>query len=159
MQARTRQASLFAVVAATLVVILGGTALAQSPGTWKLNLSKSKYTQGPAPKSTTIKYETVGAGYRATVDTVAADGSVVHYTYTANYDGKDTPVTGNPSADTNSRTRINASTTKGVAKKGGEVMTNATYVVSSDGKTLTITTSGKDAKGQPLSSVAVYDKQ
>jgi hypothetical protein len=34
-----------------------------------------------------------------------------------------------------------------------------TLVVSADGKTLTITTVGKDAKGQNADSVAVYDKQ
>jgi len=32
-------------------------------------------------------------------------------------------------------------------------------VVSADGKTRTTTASGKDAKGQKVSSTAVYDKQ
>jgi hypothetical protein len=46
MQARMWQMSLVGVVAISLFVVLGGTALAQSSnsevGTWKLNLAKSK---------------------------------------------------------------------------------------------------------------------
>ena len=83
----------------------------------------------------------------------------MHYAYTANYDGKDVPVVGNPNADTAARTRVNATTTKLVNKKGGQILSTLTLVVSPDGKTLTITTTGKDAKGQNADSVAVYDKQ
>jgi hypothetical protein len=159
MQKRMRQASLFTAVAMTVAVALGGTAHAQSVGTWKLNLAKSKYQQGQAPKSTTLVYEAAGAGIKVTVDTVPADGPAIHYAYTANYDGKDVPVVGNPNADMAARTRTNATTAKLVTKKGGKIMSNQTFVVSADGKMMTITTTGKDAKGQNIDSVAVYDKQ
>jgi hypothetical protein len=46
-----------------------------------------------------------------------------------------------------------------VNKKDGKILSTATLVVSADGKTLTITSTGKDAKGQTIDSVAVYDKQ
>src|ERR1700736_5832798 len=95
-QARMRQMSLVAVVAVGLVVVLGGTALAQSSntelGTWKLNVAKSKFSPGTAVKSGTIKVEAAGAGIKLVVDTVGADGTVRHYEYTVNYDGKDSPV-------------------------------------------------------------------
>ncbi len=164
MQARMRQTSLVAVVAVATVVVLGGTTLAQSSnsevGTWKLNLAKSKFSPGPPAKSQTIKYEAAGAGVKVTVDSVAADGAVVHYAYTANYDGKDNPVIGNaPDRDTSARTRVNATTTKAVHKKGGKVMTSQTSVVSSDGKTLTLTTTGTNPQGQTVDNVSVYDKQ
>ena len=78
----------------------------------------------------------------------------------AHYDGKDKPIVGNsPNGDTLARTRINATTTKTVNKKGGKITTTNTTVVSSDGKTLTITTTGMNALGQTVNSVAVYDKQ
>jgi hypothetical protein len=79
MQIRTRQASLLTVVAITLAVALGGTAFAQAVGTWKLNLAKSKFQPGQAPKSTTLVYEAAGAGIKITVDTVPADGAAIHY--------------------------------------------------------------------------------
>lgn len=159
MHARMRLASRFTAVAITLAMVLGGTAFAQAVGTWKLNLSKSKFQQGLAPKSTTLVYEAAGEGIKVTVDQVPADGPPIHYAVTANYDGKDVPVVGNPSGDTIARTRVNAKTTKLVNKKDGKILSTATLVVSADGKRLTITTKGKDAKGKTIDSVAVYDKQ
>ena len=146
------------VAVAFAVVALGGTALAQSAGTWKLNLEKSKYSEGQAPKSMTLVYEPAGEGVKVTVDQMPADGPAIHYAYSANYDRKDVPVVGNPNADMAARTRVNATTTTLVNKKGGKVMSTATLAVSADGKTLTITTTGKNAKGQNVDSVAVYEK-
>ena len=57
------------------------------------------------------------------------------------------------------RTRVNATTTTLVNKKGGKTLSNVTLVTSSDGKTLTVTTTGNDAQGQNIDSVAVFDKQ
>ena len=159
MHSRMRQASLFTTVAITLAVALGGTAFAQAVGTWKLNLAKSKYQPGMTPKSITLRYEAVGEGIKVTVDSVPADAAPIHYAYTANYDGKDVPVVGNPDADMAARTRVNATTTKLVNKKGGKIMSTVTLVVSSDGKMLTITTTGTDSQGRKTDSVAVYDKQ
>jgi hypothetical protein len=159
MHAGMRQATLFTTVAITFAIALGGTAFAQAVGTWKVNLAKSKYPQGQAPKSTTLVYEAAGAGIKVTVDQVPADGPAIHYAFTANYDGKDVPVVGNPNADMCARTRVNATTTKLVNKKDGKILSTATLVVSDDGKTLTITSTGKDAKGQNIDGVAVYDKQ
>jgi bisphosphoglycerate-independent phosphoglycerate mutase (AlkP superfamily) len=81
------------------------------------------------------------------------------HAFTANDDGKDVPVVGNPNADMSARTRVNATTTKLVNKKDGKILSTTTLVVSDDGKTLTITSTGEDAKGQTIDSVAVYDKQ
>jgi hypothetical protein len=158
MQARTRQASPFTAVA-IIAVAFGATAHAQAVGTWKLNLAKSKYQQGQTPKSTTLVYEAAGAGIKVTVDTVPATGPAIHYAYTANYDGKDVPVVGNPNADMAARTRVNATTTRLVNKMGGKILSTVTIVTSADGKTLTITTAGTDAKGLNIDSVAVYEKQ
>src|ERR1700694_5908777 len=158
MQVRMR-GSLLLSVAITLAVAFGCTVFARAVGTWKLNLAKSKYQQGQAPKSATLVYESAGAGIKVTVDQVPADGPAIHYAYTANYDGKDVPVVGSPNGDTAARTRVNATTTKLVNKKGGNSLSTLTLVVSADGKTLTITTTGQDAKGQKIDGVAVYDKQ
>ena len=159
MHSKRRSAALFTAIAIGFAVALGTTAVAQSVGTWKLDLAKSKYQEGQAPKSMTVVYEAAGAGIKVTVDTVPADGPAIHYAYSANYDGKDVPVVGNPNADMAARTRVDANTTQLVNKKGGNVMSTVTIVTSADGKTLTITTKGKDAKGQNVDSVAVYEKQ
>lgn len=161
MQARMRPACLGAAVTGILIV-LGSGAFAQSNsdvGTWTLNVAKSKYSPGPAPTSATTKIEAVGAGVKVTVDQAFA-GAPRHWEYTANNDGKDVPVTGNnPDADMISRTRVNATTVQTVNKKGGKVTTTNTSVISSDGKTRTVTQKGTDAKGQVINNVTVYEKQ
>ena len=129
-------------------------------GVWKLNVAKSKYTPGPAPKSATTRIEAAGNGTKVIVDQELADGTSLHWEVTASYDGKDSPITGNnPNADMVSRTRINANTVQTIQKKGGKVVATQTSEVSTDGKTRTVTTKGVDGKGAPMNSVAVYEKQ
>jgi hypothetical protein len=97
MQAGIRQTCLFAVIALGLVIVTAGAAFAQSSssmiGTWKINLAKSKYSAGKAPQSAAFTVEAAGTGFKVTVDSVGADGTVSHWGYTANYDGKDNPIT------------------------------------------------------------------
>jgi hypothetical protein len=164
MQTRMTRAYLSTAVASVLAALLGGAALAQTTdsqvGNWKLNVAKSKYSPGPAPKSASTKIETVGAGTKVIVDQTLADGTTRHYEFTAAYDGKDSPMIGNnPDADMVARTRINANTIQTVNKKGGKVTTTQTSTVSADGKTRTVTTKGVNAAGQTVNNVAVYEKQ
>ena len=146
-----------------LSTLLIGSAFAQGDpqvGLWTLNVAKSTYSPGPAPKSATTRIEAAGMGAKVIVDQVTADGTKRHYEFTANYDGKDSPITGNnPDAETVARTRINATTVQTIAKKGGKVTTTQTSAVSSDGKTRTVTTTGANASGQQVNNVAVYEKQ
>ena len=145
-----------------LSVVLVAAAFAQADpqvGVWHLNVAKSKYSPGPAPKSATTTIEAAGSGTKVVVDQVMADGAKRHWEFTADYDGKDSPVTGNnPDADTVARTRLNATTVQTVSKKAGKVTATQTSAVSSDGKTRTVTTKGVNASGQQVSNVAVYEK-
>jgi hypothetical protein len=128
-------------------------------GSWKINVAKSKFSANP-PKSITSTYEAAGKGYKVSVRNEPASGPVQEYSYTTNLDGTDSPVTGtNPSADTVSVKRIDAHTLELVNKKGGKVTTSQRNVVSADGKTRTVTTTGTDAQGQKVNNVAVFEKQ
>lgn len=159
----TTRSLTMAVACLGLSSLLVGPAFAQDDpqlGVWKLNVAKSKYNPGPAPKSGTTKIEAAGTATRVIVDQTLADGTSTHWEFTASYDGKDSPVTGNnPNADTVSRTRINATTVQTVNKKGGKVLTTQTSEVSADGKTRTVTTKGVNASGQQVNNVGVYEKQ
>jgi hypothetical protein len=127
-------------------------------GTWKLNEAKSKLAPG-APKNTTVVYEAVGEDVKVTVDGTDSDGKPTHNEWTGKFDGKDYPVTGDPSSDARSYKKIDDHTLELAVKKGGKVTTSGRVVLSADGKTRTVTTSGTDAKGNKVSSTAVYDKQ
>jgi len=162
MQTHIRAMSRFAIVALTLV--FAGTALAQSSqtnfGTWKLNLAKSTYSTGTAPKSSTFTNEAAGKGVKTTADSISAEGTVMHSTYTVIYDGIDKPITGNAtSGDVVSATRLDANTVRSIYKKNGKVTVTMTSVVSKDGKVLTLTVKGTNTLGQAINTVAVYDKQ
>jgi hypothetical protein len=127
-------------------------------GTWKLNLAKSKYSPGPAPKSATIVISGTDQARKVVVDITPATGAAQHWEVSGGT-GKDLPVTGNnPNADAYVFTRVNATTLEAQYKKGGKPTLKQTAVVSADGKTLTVTASGMDASGKPVNNVAVYDK-
>jgi hypothetical protein len=163
-RSKIRQISLLALAAAACVVIFDTTAFAQAAnpavGTWKLNVAKSKYVAGTVNKSGTTKIEAAGTGVKVTVDTVAGDATTRHWTYTANADGKDVPITGNSQyGDAVAMTRVDGRTTRQTYKNGGKVTATQTTAVSADGKTRTVTTKGTDARGQAIDGVAVYDKQ
>ena len=162
MHDKMRRGTLSVVAGAALATVLSGVSIAQSSdpllGTWKMNVAKSKFDPGPAPKSTSLKYEAAGQGLKVTVDTDGATG-LAHWEYTANFDGKDYPVAGNPEGDMVALKRMTTTTTEAVIKKSGKTMTSNTRVVSADGKSLTITVKGTNAKGQTVHNVQVFDKQ
>lgn len=149
------------VVAAALALgVVSGVVLAQPTdplvGTWNLNVAKSKapFQSG----STTI--QAVGEGIKFSVDLVGTDGTKSHWGFTANYDGKDVPITGNSTyGDTVAVTRVDPRTTRIVAKYQGKPTTTHTIVVSPDGKTRTSTAKGTDKAGNPVDSVSFYEKQ
>src|SRR5439155_10622788 len=117
-------------------------------GTWVLNIAKSRYAPGPAPKSETRTYVVAGPDIKATSKGTDSDGKPTTAEWTVNYDGRDRPQTGNPDADTLSLKRIDAHTTEFMQKKAGKVVITGTRTISKDGKTMTITTKGTNAKGQ-----------
>lgn len=128
-------------------------------GTWHLNVAKSKYDPGPAPKSNVVVIEVAGDVMKVTTKGVGPDGSPTATSYSSSLDGKDSPVTGAQDYDTMALKRINANRIEGTRKLKGKVVQTYTREVSKDGKTLTVTTTGTNAKGQKVSNVAVYEKK
>jgi hypothetical protein len=143
-----------------VLVFAGSLAAADAAiGTWKLNVAKSKFSPGPPPQSATVTYAASGGGVKRTGETVNADGTKTSFEYTAQYDGKDYPITGNANADTVALKQVNDRTVEATLKKSGKVVTNARRVVSADGKTLTLTITGTNAQGQKMRNVQVLEKQ
>jgi hypothetical protein len=127
-------------------------------GTWKLNEAQSKLAAG-AVKNHTVVYEAAGDNVKVTVDGTDSDGKAAHNEWTGKFDGKDYPVTGDPTGDTRAYTAVNDHTLAMTVKKGGAVTVTGQIVVSADDKTRTVSTSGTDAKGKAFTSTGVYDKQ
>jgi hypothetical protein len=143
------------------VCFLGGAVcFAADPqmGTWKLNEAKSKLRPG-TEKVTTVVYKNMFGKVTATVDGVDAKGKATHNEWSGKFDGKDYPVTGDPTSDARSYKKINDRTMEFIVKNHGTVTITGRIVVSADGKSRTVTTSGTDAKGKTFQSTALYDKQ
>ncbi len=127
-------------------------------GTWKLNEAKSKLAPG-APKNNTVVYVAAGDNVKVTVDGTDKDGKPIHNEWTGKFDGKDCPVTGDPTSDARSYKTVDAQTLELTVKKDGKVTVSGRIVVSADGKTRTVTTSGTDPQGKKVESTSFYDKQ
>lgn len=146
----------------TVVTCWAGLTLcfAENPnmGNWKLNEAKSKFSPG-ATKNNTVVVEAAGDNVKVTIDGVDGQGKSIHAEWTGKFDGKDYPLTGDPTWDSRSYKKINDNTTEIASKKDGKVTMTGRIVVSADGKTRTVTTSGTDAMGMKVHNTAVYDKQ
>ena len=131
-------------------------------GKWKINLAKTKYNAGTAPKNQVITYQMVGDALRLTAEIDNAQGHQTN-TYTAKYDGKDYPFTSSAKDAVAGQTvrlkRIDANTTQRTTYFNGKQIGTVTEVVSKDGKTLTRTQKGVNVQGQPIDNVQLLDKQ
>jgi hypothetical protein len=130
-----------------------------SNGTWKLNIEKSKFDPGPAPKSGTVTI-TIGNGTETyNGETTDASGKTTNMSFKAQLDGTDATLTGTPMGDTISIKHPSPNKLVGSIKQGGKVLITVHVTVSADGKTRTVTETGKTPDGKPVHSVMVYDKQ
>ena len=148
------------------VLAIGGTAVTLAAdaadsvvGTWKLNLAKSTFSPGPAPKSQMRAYVATADGIDMMYTGVAADGSAVNGKSTFKYDGKDYPITGSPDFDVLSLKRVDATTIESTQKKAGKTTGMTVRTVSGDGKVLMLKSKGTSAKGDAYDNVMVFDKQ
>jgi hypothetical protein len=147
---------------AALCSVMVSTALAQSApselGTWKLNVAQSKFSPGPAAKSSTVILSAAGQGVKAVIDGVGPDAAKVHWEYSANFDGKPSTVTGNPDGDMVSVKRVNANTVESSYTLKGKPTMVVRRVLSADGKTLTVTQTGTNGQGQKINNVLVFER-
>jgi hypothetical protein len=156
---------LFVLSFLVIASVASGLLLAQGNpfvGNWKLNVAKSKFEPGPAPKSQTRTVVAEGEGAKYSFEGLSADGTSFSYSFTVNYDGKDNPITGTGapgSADTIAIKRVSANKVEATLKKGGKEIGTSQAEVSKDGTVSTVKSKGKAPDGKAYSIVAVYEKQ
>ena len=125
-------------------------------GTWRLDLSKSRYSPGPPPRSETRLYARDEAGMRGQINRHYADGRREVIDYRADAD-HDSPVSGTQAYDAVRFTRVDRNTTESVLSHAGRVWGTARRVLSEDGETLTIMFR-RTEPGDMVNNVAVYRK-
>lgn len=103
-------------------------------GTWVLNVAQSRFPAAPPTSQTTI-LEAVDGGLHEKVERVNADGTTTRWELTAQYDGRDYPVTGDPSRDTVALSRDAQGVVSLVNKKAGAIVSRMEIMVAPDGRT------------------------
>jgi hypothetical protein len=107
-------------VIGTAITAIGMFGADNSLGTWKRNVAKSKSSPPLSNPITSMKMvrEASDGGVKSTSTGQRKDGTAIHSTYTAKYDGKEYPVTDAP-WDTISIKQIDANTFTTETKKTG----------------------------------------
>lgn len=131
---------------------------AQWNGTWKLDTKESKFAAPIGKTTETRTYKITGSKVLLKSDGTEADGKPVRFKYTAAYDGKWYPMTGNPRGDSISLTLVNPRQSKARVRKNGKVTVTGTLTVSPNGKQLTLNRQTLNAKGAPTVDVLLFDR-
>ena len=151
-----------ALVGLAVLLTLSGASFAQDAlaGKWKLNLEKSKYNPGPPPKSLMLIYEPAEGGIRATVDGVSADDQPIKAVFGPfKLDEKPYPITGSPVFDSQISKKVDDRNSDFIRRKGDKTVETGKRELSADGKIVTLTSTGTNAKGQQYNNVLIFDKQ
>jgi hypothetical protein len=128
-------------------------------GTWKLNLSKSKYIPGPAPRSQTRVYRRTPDGIFVTIETIDSKGlKQPTIEFEEKYDGKDHPIKGSAIGEALVLKRINNYLSEATMKHGGMVVATTRRIITDNGKTLMLIYQETDIE-RPVDNVIVYDRQ
>ena len=149
-------------VAGLLAFTVPQFALAQNQqfvGTWKVDVAKSKYEPGAAPKNETLRFEPLGDGFKVSLDGVNQQGPY-HSEATGKFDGADVPVVATPARQakfTYAFNRVDDRTWEIVIKVNGGRRLLVRNVVSEDGKSMRGVSTVTD-RGQVNQDV-IYEKQ
>ncbi len=145
--------SILLVLTIPLALVAQASSNEPNVGTWKLNIAKSKFSPGPAPKSRTV---TIADDHKVTVDEAGAEGNEIHYSFTP-AEGTAVPVDG-VDGMTVTEKRIDDRTVEHTWKTGNSEM-HGKAVISADGKTMRYTMTGTTADGQAIHDSEFYEKQ
>jgi hypothetical protein len=128
-------------------------------GIWKLDIDRSSFALGPAPKASVMNIEACGDGLKLSTNTIDHQGNRTHMDAAYKFDGKDYPLNGSSVADTVAATRINDCKTEYVWRKQGKVAMATKIIVSMDGDTLRLIRTGMGVLGHMADELLIYDRQ
>lgn len=155
-----------ALIAASLAVVVSGSAIAKSltasalwNGTWQLNLAKSKLSMPAGQRSETRIYVVRGNTLKLTATGTDPSGKPTQYSYSGDFNGKPSPMIGNPVGDNISIRLVNPRRLS-ITVRMGMVMTAVTRSdISPDGKHMTLLRKTMHDKAPPAVEVLVFDKK
>ena len=107
----------------------------------------------------TLRIEPWEDGLAVIYDMVGTRGGVTHVEWTGRFDGRDYAVQGVDAVLTNAYRRIDDRRYDILVKADGVLAATAHVIVSPDGQTLTARTDERDARGNVVTTTAVYERR
>lgn len=155
-----RRSAQFAFVVVALLMSAGMLFAQSNPfvGTWKLEVAKSKFRPGPAPRGAIRTWSPSG---KINVKGIGGTGKPISYGYMFRADGKLHPTWGsipNGSSSVSSKW-LNAKTVVFHFVRHGRRIERTTYTLSNGGKTLTMRAKGTIPNGTAFNNVMVWSRQ
>jgi hypothetical protein len=126
-------------------------------GTWIANVEQSRRDPNHQFSRATMHFEVAGDIVKLTYGGINASGRHEEGGQTLHADGHEHAVPEASSIVTIST--LDARELKSVGLKDGTEIGRASYEVSEDGRTMTATTSGIDAKGKTFEQMIVFDRE
>jgi hypothetical protein len=123
-----------------------------------MNREKSNFDPNHRPEDGVLRFERTEDGYLMLAEGVCDGKRVQEQPQNFILDGVERPVPGAPEYVAVA-TRPDPQTIRAIGRKGGQVVGDGSYVVSADGKTLTATVRGVDARQRPFQTVVVWERQ
>lgn len=136
-----------------LMIIAGDIPAGAFAGTWKFDLSKSKFP-GPPPK---VDMFTMAPDGRITISETDAQGKSSSWSYKPQ-EGQAVPVEGRGPNVTVTAHKVNDYRIEHTWNFDGRTAKSYT-ILSKDGKTQTFQIAGTDKDGKPFEETVVYEKQ
>ena len=131
-------------------------------GSWVLDPTKNQGSPGMVPTAGTATVTAAGGGEYTSVSEVSVGAATGHSEITYSVDGKDYAVTATPTqpgaAITQSLERVSDTLWSSNVKLNGQLMATVKTELSSDGNTLTQTTTGVGQQFAALSSTVVFKR-
>ena len=128
-------------------------------GTWVANLTKSHRHKNHQFQSATLHFEVSGNAVSLTQAGVNMSGKNESSTLRLDADGEEHDISSLAPGIVVISKWIGDHVLETIAKRGSEVIGRGTYEVSPDGRTLTATVAGVDAKGSAFEQVIVFDRE
>lgn len=128
-------------------------------GTWQLNMAKSKFSAADFSEKAETRNYTVSGNRISMKSTITPpSGKPIKWSYSAVWDAKPYPTTGNSNADHIMLMPVTDREVKSRTILKGKASATTTASVSADGKQMTMKRSILTAKGGPSNDVLVFDR-
>ena len=114
---------------------------------------------GPTEICWSARYQTDQAFSSSRGKGIDGNGKPTSIQASYSMDGRQHPIIGSPDVDSQSIKRVDALTTEGTLKKSGKVIQTVRREITKDGKTMTITFKGANARGETIYNIIVFEKR